>query len=41
LIGEGFDSREQMVAAMDASTPEEQLKRERKRLKRLAAGAGE
>jgi ABC-type polysaccharide/polyol phosphate transport system ATPase subunit len=41
LIGEGFESREEMVAAMDASTPEEQLKRERKRLRRLAAGAGE
>ena len=41
LIGEGFESRDEMVAAMDASTPEAQLKRERKRLRRLAAGAGE
>lgn len=41
LIGEGFDSREEMVAAMDAASPEEQLKRERKRLRRLAAGAAE
>jgi ABC-type polysaccharide/polyol phosphate transport system ATPase subunit len=41
LIGEGFDSREEMVAAMNAASPEEQLKRERNRLKRQAAGAGE
>jgi capsular polysaccharide transport system ATP-binding protein len=41
LIGEGFESREDMVAAMDASTPEAQLRRERKRLRRLAANAGE
>lgn len=41
LIGEGFDSREEMVAAMEASAPEEQLKREQKRRGRLAARAAE
>jgi ABC-type polysaccharide/polyol phosphate transport system ATPase subunit len=38
LIGEAFESREQMAAAIDGSTPEGQAKREEKRLRRLAAG---
>ena len=38
LIGEAFESREQMAAAIDGSTPEGQAKREERRLRRLAAG---
>jgi ABC-type polysaccharide/polyol phosphate transport system ATPase subunit len=41
LIGEGFDTPEEMVAAMNAAAPEAQLKREQKRLRRQAGGAAE
>jgi capsular polysaccharide transport system ATP-binding protein len=41
IIGEAFDTREKMVAAMDDTLSDQQLKREKKRLKRLAPSLSE
>lgn len=39
LIGEGFETREEMVAAMDDATPESQQKKREQRLNRAATAA--